>query len=29
MWEMYVLRLDIYCVKYAKTRASFDPNFPV
>ena len=29
IWEMYVLRLDIHCVKYAKTQASFDPNFPV
>ena len=29
MWKMYVLRSDIRCVKYAKTRASSDLYFPV
>ena len=26
---MYVLRSDIHCVKYAETRTSSDPHFPV
>ena len=26
---MHVLRSNIHCIKYAKTRASSDPYFPV